>query len=136
MKDKMFQVIDYNCQTLAYVIRCGDEWPDKTTFVTPEDCTQQVGFIVYEADQSIPRHFHNPIKRQIVGTSETLLILKGKCIIDFYDNNKSTIASHTLNKGDLIIIVGGGHGFRMLEDTKMLEVKQGPYPGKAEKELF
>ena len=46
------------------------------------------------------------------------------------------IATRELATGDVMLMVGGGHGFRMLEDTVLLEVKQGPYTGVAEKERF
>ncbi len=131
----MYQQIDYQCKTLAYIVPKAP-LPDKTTFVTSEECNQQVGYIVYPAGGEVPKHFHNPIKRETVGTAEVLLMLKGKCYVDFYDDNKTKIASRELNEGDLIIIIAGGHGFRMTEDTVMLEVKQGPYPGMSEKERF
>lgn len=131
----MIQQVDYNLKTLAYVIK-GGQLPDKTTFVTDESCGQQVGFIVYEANSSIQRHFHKPIERIVVGLTEVLYILEGKCEIDFYDDDESFISSKELVKGDLIIIVAGGHGFRMIEHTVMFEVKQGPYGGQFEKVKF
>lgn len=131
----MFQQIDYQCRTLAYVVPKG-MLPDKTTFVTPDECGQQVGYIVHKAGEEVPRHFHNPVKRELVGTTEVLLIAKGQCILDFYDDDKNLVACRNLNEGDLVIIVAGGHGFRMTEDTVMLEIKQGPYPGLSEKERF
>jgi hypothetical protein len=41
-----------------------------------------------------------------------------------------------LETGDIILLVAGGHGFRCLEDTVLLEIKQGPYTGLVEKEAF
>ena len=38
--------------------------------------------------------------------------------------------------GDIILLVSGGHDFLMLEDTEMIEVKQGPYAGDDDKERF
>ncbi len=35
-----------------------------------------------------------------------------------------------------MVMVGGAHGFEMLEDTVMVEVKQGPYMGTQEKRYF
>ncbi len=131
----MYQQVDYQCRTLAYIVPKAT-LPDRTTFITSEECGQQVGYIVYPAGGIIPRHFHNPVKRELIGTTEVLFILKGKCHVDFYDDEKTLIASRELKEGDLIIIVAGGHGFRMEEDTVILEVKQGPYPGVAEKERF
>ncbi len=132
----MFQQIDYQCRTLAYIIPRGP-LPDATTFVTPSECTQQVGYVCHKAGQSVPRHLHTPIERLIVGTTEVLLVMKGRVEVDFYDNDKTWVGARILEEGDLIVIVSGGHGFRMLEDAVMLEVKQGPYPGVvSEKERF
>lgn len=131
----MYQQVDYKCRTLAYIVPKAP-LPNKTTFITSDEVGQQVGYIVYPAGGEVPRHFHNPVKRELTGTTEVLLILKGKCYVDFYDDDKTLIASRELKEGDLIIIVAGGHGFRMEEDTVMLEVKQGPYSGVAEKERF
>ena len=49
---------------------------------------------------------------------------------------KLLVATRELKTGDVMLMVGGGHGFRMLEDTVLLEVKQGPYTGITEKRLF
>ncbi len=110
--------------------------PAATSFVTPDDRNQQVGFIVYAAGESIPRHTHRPIERRIVGTGEVLVVREGRCEVDLYNDAAKLVATRELNVGDILIIVSGGHGFRMLDDTVLLEVKQGPYTGLAEKDRF
>jgi len=132
----MIQQIDYQCRTIAYIISGNLPLPDKTTFITPDECGQQVGYIVCKENQIINRHFHNAITREVVGTTEVLYILSGRCFVDFYDDTQNHIATHELKKGDLLIIVAGGHGFRMIENTVMLEIKQGPYCGLHERERF
>jgi hypothetical protein len=64
------------------------------------------------------------------------MVKKGRCLIDIYNNDRELVATRELYPGDLMLMVGGGHGFRMLEDTVFLEVKQGPYTGEEEKERF
>jgi hypothetical protein len=76
------------------------------------------------------------LERHLVGTSEVLIIKRGRCLLDVYNDNKELVATRELGTGDLMLMVGGGHGFRMLEDTVLLEVKQGPYTGVEEKERF
>ena len=127
--------IAWNGAPLAYILRAGMS-PDKTTFLTPPDFNFQVGFVVYPAQGEIPRHLHRPLERHIVGTSEVLLVQKGRCLIDIYNGNRELVATRELRSGDVMLMVGGGHGFRMLEDTVFLEVKQGPYTGLDEKERF
>ena len=79
---------------------------------------------------------HLPLERHLIGTSEVLLILKGRTLFDVYDDNRQLIATRELCQGDIMLMVGGGHGFRMLEETVFLEIKQGPYLDQEEKERF
>jgi hypothetical protein len=130
-----FEIISQGDVELCYIIRAGLA-PDRTTFITPPAYKQQVGFVVYPAGGEVQRHLHLPLERQIVGTSEVLLVREGRCILDVYDDSKELVASRELMSGDAILMVGGGHGFRMLEDTVFLEVKQGPYLDREEKERF
>jgi hypothetical protein len=121
---------------LALVVRGGNT-PEATTFVTPPDLNLQVGFVVYGAGEPFARHIHLPIERHIVGSMEVLIVQRGRCEVDFYTDERALVDTRELAAGDTLIAVGGGHGFRFLEDTVLLEVKQGPYPGKlVEKDLF
>src|SRR5262245_16044684 len=120
---------------LASIIRA-ELHPQKTTFFTQPDFKQQVGLIVYPSGGEIKRHVHLPVVRHLIGTSEVLIVRRGSCEIDIYNDDRHLVASRELHEGDIVILVGGGHGFRMLEDTVLLEVKQGPYTGLEEKELF
>lgn len=127
--------IEHGGQPLAYIIRAA-LMPDRTTFVTPNDFKQQVGFVVYPAGGEIVRHVHRPLERHLIGTSEVLIVRKGRAEIDVYDDDRTLVATRELREGDVMLMVGGGHGFRILEDTVFLEVKQGPYTGIDEKERF
>lgn len=120
---------------LAYVIRSGFA-PAKTQFMTPNEFNQQVGFIVYPAGGVIPRHVHRRFERKVYSTSEVLVIRSGRCEMEIYDNDKQLVATRELSQGDVVILISGGHGFRVLEDTVFLEIKQGPYTGLEEKERF
>lgn len=127
--------ICWNDQPLCYIIRAGLQ-PEKTTFLTPPEFKQQVGFVVYPKGGEVARHVHLPLQRHLVGTSEVLVLRKGHCLIDVYNDNKELVATRELSAGDIMLMVGGGHGFRMLEDTVFLEIKQGPYLDREEKERF
>jgi hypothetical protein len=122
-------------RTLAVIIRAQLS-PSNTTFLTPPEYKQQVGFVVYPAGGVVHRHTHIPLERHIVGTSEVIVVRSGRCELDVYDDDHALVATRALEKGDIMLMVGGGHGFRMLEDTVLLEVKQGPYTGIDEKERF
>lgn len=71
-----------------------------------------------------------------MGTSEVLVVKAGHCLIDIYNDDRELVATRELHPGDIMLMVGGGHGFRMIEDTVFLEIKQGPYTGLDEKERF
>jgi len=132
---ELIENITWQGVPLAYIIR-GKLNPTQTTFLTPPEFKQQVGFIVYPAGGEIQRHMHRPLERHLVGTSEVLIVRRGRCEIDIYNDERELVATRELGRGDIMLMVGGGHGFRMLEDTVFLEVKQGPYTGLDEKERF
>ncbi len=129
------EILEYKGKPLTYIIR-SDVYPEITTFLTPPEFKQQVGYIVYSSREEIDRHFHRPLERHIIGTSEVIIVKKGRCLIDIYNDGHELVATRELMEGDLMLMVGGGHGFRMLEDTVLLEIKQGPYTGEDEKEKF
>ena len=131
----MFERIPAEGPLLALLLSGRDD-PGETTFPTPPELSLQVGFVVYPAGGEIQRHDHRPLERRIVGTPEVLLVRSGRCEVDLYDEERRHVATRELRAGDVILIAAGGHGFRMLEDTVLLEVKQGPYVGLDEKERF
>jgi len=133
--DILFEKIFHKDNVLAYIIKSSFA-PEATTFLTPPEFKQQVGYIVYPAGGEVSRHVHLDLERRLVGTSEVLIVKKGRCLIDIFNDNRELVATRELHPGDLMLMVGGGHGFRMLEDTVFLEIKQGPYTGLEEKERF
>jgi hypothetical protein len=129
------QPIGRDGRTYCYVIR-QRQAPEQTTFVTPDDAIQQVGFVVHPKGAEVRRHYHLPLERTIVGTPEVLVVREGRCRLDVYDDELEPVDSLELDEGDIMVMVGGGHGFEMLEDTVLIEVKQGPYMGTQEKKYF
>jgi hypothetical protein len=127
--------IEAGGRVLAFVVRADAE-PSKTTFVTSPDMNFQAGLVVHPAGHTIPRHRHPPNRREVVGTAEALLMRRGRCKVDFYDAGAVAVASRELVAGDVLILLSGGHGFEMVEDTVMMEIKQGPYIAARDKEQF
>ena len=105
-------------------------------FFTPSTFSQQLAYMKHPKDHKIKAHIHKPVPRNVKYTQETLFIRKGRVKINFYDEKKKFIDSRILKTGDVILLVSGGHDFFMLEDTEMIEVKQGPYAGEDDKECF
>jgi uncharacterized protein with PhoU and TrkA domain len=135
MDNQHIDYITHKNHPLAYIIRA-PFLPDRTTFLTPPDFKQQVGFVVYPEGGEIARHIHVALERHLTGTSEVLVVKKGHCLIDIYNDDHELVATRELRTGDVMLMVGRGHGFRMLEETVFLEIKQGPYTGLSEKERF
>lgn len=127
--------IGWKGQHIATIIRA-DYLPAKTTFVTPDSYYQQAGFVVYPEGGEVARHMHLPLQRHLVGTPETLIVRKGVVEAELYAIDKTYLTTLVLNKGDMILLVAGGHCFRFKEDAVLFEIKQGPYTGLKEKELF
>ena len=105
-------------------------------FFTPDDFSQQMAYMNRPANYAIPPHVHNAVKREVQFTKEVLFIKSGRVRIDFYDDNKIYLESRILDQGDVILLAFGGHGFVMLEESEIIEVKQGPYAGDADKTRF
>lgn len=84
----------------------------------------------------IDAHVHNMVHRNVVLTQEVLFIKKGILRVDFYDEYEDYLESKDLYAGDIILLVSGGHGFQVLEEVEMIEVKQGPYAGDNDKKRF
>jgi len=105
-------------------------------FFTPDDFSQQLAYMKHPPGKIIQPHVHNPVQREVHFTKEVLFIRKGKIRIDFYTDKQNYIESHILETGDVILLSEGGHGFEILEETEMIEVKQGPYAGGKDKTRF
>lgn len=120
---------------LAMIIR-DDYRCDGVDFITPDQYSQQVAYMYHPSGKRIDAHVHNLVHRNVVLTQEVLFIKKGKLRVDFYDEYEDYLESRDLNAGDVILLVSGGHGFQVLEDVEMIEVKQGPYAGNNDKKRF
>lgn len=129
------ETIQHGGACLAMIIPASYQ-PAATSFLTPPELSQQVGFICYPRGGRIARHAHRRAERRFEAASEVLLIRQGRCELDVYGPDKQLVATRELGAGDLVVLMAGGHGFRMLEDTVLVEVKLGPYLGAQDKELF
>ena len=105
-------------------------------FFTSDELSQQLAYMNHPKGKVIDPHVHNPVKREVFYTQEVLFIKSGKLRVDFYSNSQKYIESRILTKGDVILLMTGGHGFEVLDDLQMFEVKQGPYAGDQDKTRF
>lgn len=105
-------------------------------FFTPGEFSQQLGYMRHPAGHIIEPHVHNPVHRAVHFTREVLFVRRGRVRVDFYSDRGAYLESRELGEGDIILLAEGGHGFEVLEEAEMVEVKQGPYVGEADKTRF
>ena len=122
-------------QIIAIIIY-GEFSKDGIEFFTPSRFSQQLGYMKRGKGYKIQEHIHKLQIREIDYTQETLFIKKGRVRVDFYEDDKVYLTSRELKSGDVILLASGGHGFEFLEETEMIEVKQGPYCGDNDKVRF
>jgi len=123
--------------TILTFILPADFTGDGIQFFTPGSFSQQLGYMNRPKGHVVPPHDHNPVPRTIEWTQEVLFIRRGRIRLDIYlPENREYFASHILKTGDVALLAHGGHGLVMLEQSEIIEVKQGPYIGEADKTRF
>ncbi len=131
----MIEKINDGEEVLAIIVRHDFSEPG-ISFFTPDDYSQQLAFMRHPAGKLIQPHVHNEVKREVFFTQEVLVIRKGRIRVDLYNEERRYVSSSVLGAGDVILLTGGGHGFEILEETEMFEIKQGPFVGEQDKTRF
>jgi len=132
----MVERITYGPAILAIILRASYT-SDGIHFLTPDSFSQQLGYMKRPGGYAIAPHDHNPVPRSIEWTQEVLFIKSGRVRLDLYAPvSRDYLESRILNIGDVALLAHGGHGLVMLEESEIIEVKQGPYAGEADKTRF
>lgn len=131
----MFEEIMNEGVVLAMIVRASYK-KEGIAFFTPNSYSQQLAYMKRPKNYVIAPHVHNPVKREVLFTKEVLFIKTGKVRVDIYDDGRNYLESSILEAGDVILLAFGGHGFEMLEESEIIEVKQGPYAGDLDKSRF
>ena len=132
----MIEKIIYKKKLLALIVRKNFRKKKGINFFTSNNLNLQCGFMKHEKNHFIKPHSHQKRENKIFYTSEVLSILKGKLRVDFYNNNKNYLYSKIVNADDILILIKGSHGFKVLSPIEMLEIKQGPYKMSKDKVKF
>ena len=131
----MIEAIKKDNSTLAIIVRRSFH-DSGIHFFTPNEYSQQLAYMSHPVGKEIQPHVHKKVHREVLYTQETLFIRKGKLHVDFYSDDQIYLESRVLEAGDVILLIKGGHGFKLLENLEMFEVKQGPYAGDEDKIKF
>ena len=125
MDTPFVETIVHGLEPIALILRSQYDEPG-LNFFTPPNFSQQVAFMKHPQGKKIDPHVHNLVSRQVLYTQEVLVIRKGRVKVNLYSSDKEFIGEKILESGDMILLCGGGHSFEMLEETSMIEIKQGP----------
>ncbi len=98
-------------------------------FLTEDDSFVQVGTWNYKKDTLLPAHFHNDFDRSALRTQEVVIVLSGKIKCSLYSTDGNFIDDAFLNQNMMIIQYSNAHEYELLEDSKVIEIKNGPYFG-------
>ena len=123
----MIERVIHKKKLLALIVRGKYRNKKGITFFTPSESIQQFGYMKHKKAYIIKPHLHKRRLTKIFYTTEVILLLKGMIRVDFYNRFKKYLFSKILKEKDIIMLVHGGHGFKILKDVEMLEIKQGPY---------
>ena len=129
------ETVEFGGKIMAIILR-RDVESESVRFYTPPDFSQQLGLLVHPKGKVIRPHIHKLIAREVTVTQEVLIIQKGEIELDLYDEKGTKIKTCVLSEGDTVLLAHGGHGLRVLEDARIIEVKQGPYVGFDDKEYL
>jgi len=115
---------------LARHIPASAAWNDGLNFFSQDEEFIQVGVWGYGEGKELKAHIHNEVKREVLWTQEVLFIRSGKLRANIFDTKETKVAELEVNAGDVIMLLRGGHGYEIEEDsTQVLEIKNGPYVG-------
>ena len=132
----MIEKILYKKRLFALIVRRQFRKKSGINFFTSKEATQQFGFMKHKKNHIIKPHKHNKRLTRILRTTEVILLLKGTLRVDFYDDKYKYLFSKKINERDIIMLIHGGHGFKVLKNVEMIEVKQGPYSLASDKIKF
>lgn len=127
----------YNKKKLyALIVRSEFRKKNGINFFTPKDTNQQFGYMKHDKGHIIKPHKHKKRATKIFYTTEVIIILKGSLRVDFYNQKQKYLFSEIIKEKDIIMLIHGGHGFKVLKKVEMIEVKQGPYSVEKDKIKF
>ena len=122
----MIEKIEKDNVVYAIIVRRNFE-PKQTDFFTSKDSSFQLGVLKHKQGYTAKPHVHKRSRKVIYDVMETLHLMHGKVVFDFYTEAGKRVATVTIDKGDTILLAHGAHAMTILEDCWGVISKQGPY---------
>ncbi len=125
------EIVERAGHAYAIILRASATSSEKYNFLTDSKSPLQLGMNFYTRGESIKPHYHLPRHIECEQVQEFVLIGAGRARLTLYDAaDQSPFTTLPLETGDMVLLLFGGHGFEIDEDTKIVEIKQGPYDGR------
>lgn len=135
LNEQFIKRIFYRKKEIAFIVKA--KYPfESVTFFSPNEDFLQVGYHKKKGGEMLKAHYHQFKGHQIHSLQEVLYIVKGRVKVYFYTKKGEKIQSETLEKGDILFQRDLGHGFELLDDAEIFEVKQGPFFGQEHKKFY
>ncbi len=118
------EVVRAGEEVLAIIIRAEAE-PEDDRHITPAYFVQQGRFVFAPAGGKIPQHDLVTAPCNQAGNAETLHVRRGRVQVDLLFH-ETLVATRYLKRGDCIMLSKGAHTIKLLEDSVLFEISQGP----------
>ncbi len=127
--------LDGGILAIVFDLRSADGVRVGTHMFVPSEWGVQVGIARHSKGYRVAPHLHIRTRNEIVVGTEVLIVLRGRIKVDLYSDDDQKIRSIELSEGMGIAMVCG-HSVEFLEDSVLIEVKEGPYPGVGEDKVW
>ena len=125
------EIVERGGTAYALILRSNAGSSEKYNFLTDSQNPLQLGMNFYKQGETIKAHYHLPRHIESNQVQEFLLIAAGRARLTLFDaSDQNPFETLQLETGDMVLLLAGGHGLEIQADTKIVEIKQGPYDGK------
>lgn len=122
--EKYFQKNVLVCEVIRSYLEVGS-----SHFFSENNASLQMGVLKHSSGFIEVPHYHPVIDRGECATQQFFYVISGKVCVNFYDKAGRPDYQIVLEPGDSINILDGIHAIQILESSKCISIKQGPFLG-------
>lgn len=131
------KIISFNNEVLAMFFSKDIKADNGIRFLTPENYPLQIGLLEHKNGRQVPPHIHRDLDYCVKTSQEFIYIEKGEnIVVKIFNSAWAEVDKIIMSAGDFILFVSGGHSLDIPSGCRLLEVKQGPYPGDKLAKIF